>query len=253
VKRFIELSVFWIRLILTLVWMVISSFITVFLAVFQWKNIENNYRYARFYGPLARLIMNIRVVVEGEEFLEPEGPAVFIGNHQSGLDVMSLSRVCPRGAVIIGKKELRKIPGFGLIFEAFGNVLIDRKNRADALGGLRKAVEMMHEKKFSVLIFPEGTRNGGGVGLLPFKKGAFYMASEAKVPLIPIVCSSIERLVSFKHRYARSGTLVIRVLPPIQPSEFAGMGIDALMSLAHERMLKALHEVNTQAESLDRA
>lgn len=242
-----ELLVFYLRLILTLVWLVIASFVAFPLALFRWKHPENNFLFGGIYGPIARAIMGIRLDVEGGEYLH-QRPAVYVANHQSGLDLGNLSGVFPRGAVVIGKKEIRFIPVFGLMFEAFGNVLIDRKNRTDALSGLRKAVELMKHKNFSIWIFPEGTRNAAGRGLLPFKKGAFYMAIQAHTPIVPIVCSSLERLVNFKGRYARSGTLYVKVLPPILPQKRSVSEVEDLLKTTREQMLEGLEAMNRKAD-----
>lgn len=242
-----ELFVFYLRLTLTLVWLIVASIISFPLALFRWKHPENNFLFSGIYGPTARAIMGIRLEVEGAEHLH-QRPAVYVANHQSGLDLGTLAGVFPRGAVVIGKKEIRFIPIFGLMFEAFGNVLINRKNRTDALGGLRKAVELMKHKNFSIWIFPEGTRNAAGRGLLPFKKGAFYMAIQAQVPIVPIVCSSLERLVNFRGRYARSGILYVKVLPPVLPTKRGTSEVEDLLKATRVQMLQALEELNFKAD-----
>lgn len=221
------------------------------LALLRWKNPDNNFLFGKFYGPLGRRIMGLHVLVEGEEHLSIR-PAIFTINHQSGIDLATLARVYPRGAVIIGKKELRWIPFFGLMFEAFGNILIDRKDRKNSLSGLNTAVEALRSQNLSTWIFPEGTRNASGEGLLPFKKGAFYMAIQTQEPIVPIVCSKVSRLVSFKEKYAHSGTVVIRILPPI-PTAGMKMGeVDSLLEKTRNLMLDALREVSARAEALDR-
>ncbi len=226
-----------------LLWIVSSSILSMPLAVFRWKDAENNYLFAKIYGIPARAIMGIRVRVEGEEHLDVR-PGIFCANHQSGLDLATMTSVYPLGAVVIGKKELRKIPGFGIMFAAFGNVLIDRQDRKNALSGLNQAVAEMKRKNLSAWIFPEGTRNASGRGLLPFKKGAFYMAIQAQSPIVPIVCSRLERLVSFRHKYARSGELLIRVLPPISTVGLNNGDVERLLNETREKMLVAVNEVN---------
>jgi 1-acyl-sn-glycerol-3-phosphate acyltransferase len=248
--RPIELIVFVFRLSTMILWMIVSSLVSMPLALVRWKNVENNFLFGKIYGPIARKLMGLRVFVEGAEHLKNR-PAIFVANHQSGLDMAALSKPYPKGAVIIGKKELRHIPGFGLMFVAFGNVLIDRKDRADALSGLRDAVERMRRENFSVLIFPEGTRNPSGEGLLPFKKGAFYMAIEAQVPIVPMVCSKLVRLVSFEDKYARSGTLIVKVLPPIPTAGLKMSDVGTLLESTRNAMLEALADASRRAEALD--
>lgn len=249
-KRAGEVFVFYVRLLGTILWLILASIIAFPLALLRWRNPENNFLFGKVYGKIARAIMGIRVVVEGEKNLSVR-PGTFVINHQSGLDLATLSRVYPQGAVIIGKKEIRRIPAFGLMFEAFGNVLIDRADRANALRGLNQAVAEMKAKNLSGWIFPEGTRNASGNGLLPFKKGAFFMAIQSGSPIVPIACSRLERLVSFKHRYARSGTLVIRVLPPIPVQGMTVADVERLLEQTRSQMLVAVAEVSAKAEALD--
>lgn len=248
--RPLEILVFYTRLFCMLIWLMIASAIAMPLAIFRWKNAENNYEFGQIYGPVSRWIMGIRIVLEGAEHLKHR-PAIFALNHQSGLDMTTLSYPYPKGAVIIGKKEIRRIPFFGLMFEAFGNVLIDRKDRRDSLSGLNTVVERMKKENFSAWIFPEGTRHPTGDGLLPFKKGAFYMGVQAQVPIVPIVCSRLSRLVSFHDKFARSGTIVIRVLPPVITQGLGMPDVERILNETHSKMLAAQREVSIQAEALD--
>jgi 1-acyl-sn-glycerol-3-phosphate acyltransferase len=195
--------------------------------------------------------MGITIHIENPERLLIR-PATFVMNHQSGLDLATYSSTYPKGAVIIAKREIRRVPVFGLMFAGFGNILIDRKDRTNALTGLNQAVAEMKAKNLSAWIFPEGTRNPTGEGLLPFKKGAFYMAIQSGTPIVPIVCSRLERLVNFKKKYARSGNMVVRILPPISTTGMAGNQVDQLLTLTRNQMLTALVEVSAKAEAMDR-
>jgi len=252
VSRIYEGFVFYARLFFTLLWLVFASSVAFPLALIRWRNPENNYLFGHIYGRVARTIMGIRVHLEGAEYLKIR-PSIFVVNHQSGLDLAILSRPFPSATVIIAKKEIRYVPVFGLMFEAFGNVLIDRGDRKNALSGLNAAVLEMKKKNLSAWIFPEGTRNGTGDGLLPFKKGAFYMAIQSGSPVVPIVCSKLSRLVNSKKRFARSGNMVIRVLPPIETKAMAKDQVEKLLETTRSQMLAALAEVNAKAEAMDRA
>ncbi len=250
-SRVLEVTVFYFRLFLMLIWLVLASAISIPFALFRWKDAENNFRFGIVYGRVARAIMGIRIHVEGGENLDVR-PATFVVNHQSGLDLATLSGVYPKGAVIIAKKEVRRIPAFGFMLEAFGNVFIDRQDRQNALSGLNQAVAEMKRKNLSAWIFPEGTRNPSGEGLLPFKKGAFYMAIQSATPSVPIVCSKLERLVNFEHRHARSGNMVVRVLSPISTAGLGITDVENLLQTTRNQMLAALVEVSAKAEALDR-
>ncbi len=250
-KRILELTVFYGRLFFMLIWLMLVSLLATSLAIFRWKNTNNNFLFAQVYCWGAKKIMGIRVEVEGRPLLAIR-PAIYVANHQSGLDLATLGDICPPGAVVVGKKEIRYIPFFGLMFEAFGNVLINRADRKNALSGLNAAVAEMKQKNLSAWIFPEGTRNTSGDGLLPFKKGAFYMAIQSQAPIIPVVCSRLENMVSFPEKYARSGRLFIKVFPPIPTAGMTNADVEKLLNQTRELMLAGVAELKLRAEEWQR-
>lgn len=91
------------------------------------------------------------------------------------------------------------------------SIFLDRTNREGAIKQARQAAEDIHRKKTSVFIFPEGTRSGvEKVDLLPFKKGAFYMATQAKVPIIPIVVANYKQIYNPKEKHFGYGDIKIK-------------------------------------------
>ncbi|MBN8218411.1 MAG: 1-acyl-sn-glycerol-3-phosphate acyltransferase [Spirochaetes bacterium] len=243
-KRLLELLVFYVRVTLMAGWVVPSSAASFFVGLVRWKNTSNNRVFSRLYGYLARWFLGLRVEVSGEERLTECQPCIYVANHQSSLDLTTFARVYPRKTVLIGKKELAYIPFIGQLYALFGNIFIDRKSTGSGVMGIDQAVNALTVRGDSIFMFPEGTRNLAGRGLLPFKKGAFYMAIEAQVPIIPVVCSSLNPLINFKKRYARSGRLMIRVLPPIHTR---GKSMRHLMEIVDETrnaMLAALSDMD---------
>jgi len=225
-------------------WLMFSSLLMLPVGLIRWKNTDNNRLYAKFYGPIARWLMGIKVIYHGLETLSQNQPCIYSANHQSGFDVAVYAGFCPRKTVLIGKKEMRLIPFWGLMFESFGNIMIDRKNRSQSVGGLNQAVDALKRMGLSIFIFPEGTRNRFGTGLLPFKKGAFHMAVAAQVPIVPIVCSPIAPLINFEKKYARSGTLHLAVLPAIPTVGRTPAQLEAVMAETRQAMLKKLEELS---------
>ncbi len=200
----------------------------------------------RFAELLAKLMLpafGVRVEVQGEENLYAQRPCVYLTNHQTLVDVPVVATVYPPHTVVIGKKELRKIPIFGWLFVATGNVLIDRSNREQAVGRMKEAEDAIRERRVSVWIFPEGTRGRVPGELLPFKKGAFHLAIRTGVPLVPVVISPLQELVDFERRRVRPGTAEIRVLEPIPTEGLTEADLAPLMQEAHQRMSAALHEL----------
>lgn len=106
-----------------------------------------------------------------------------------------IGRAMPKKASMTSKKELQWTPFLGQFMTLSGAVFIDRKNNTRAVQSVAAAGETMKQRGTSLWLFPEGTRtNKEKADLLPFKKGAFYLAVEAGVPITPIICEHYWRL-----------------------------------------------------------
>jgi 1-acyl-sn-glycerol-3-phosphate acyltransferase len=158
----------------------------------------------------------VRVKVTGAEFLDPAQTYVFVSNHRSYLDTATLFVYTGRRIGLLAKKELLKVPilGFGM---GFVNVMaIDRTNREAAIRTTDAATTRI-KSGVSFGVFVEGTRANPGE-LLPFKKGAFYMAKEAGVPIVPVAIKHSDLLMGKGTGEARSGTIEMVIMPPVQTS-----------------------------------
>jgi 1-acyl-sn-glycerol-3-phosphate acyltransferase len=112
-------------------------------------------------------------------------PRIFMSNHASLSDIPVLMLALPLGFRFMSKKEVFRVPIMGFVMKMLGYISIDRENRRAALNSLDKAAQILHDEHTSVWISPEGTRTVTGE-LGPFKKGPFYLALQARVPLVPI-------------------------------------------------------------------
>jgi 1-acyl-sn-glycerol-3-phosphate acyltransferase len=241
---------FYFKLALISIYLMIASIVCVVVCLIRWGdlNLDRFCGHTLGWGILKIAGWRTRVV-SGSEFLKAPQPCIYMANHQSAMDVAIFGPICPERVVIIGKKEIRWIPFFGLVFEASGNIMIDRKNRTQAVAGLDQVTDAIKNKGASVFIFPEGTRNTSGSGILPLKKGAFYMAINAQVPLVPIVCSPLKPLVDPPARHFEAGQISVSVLPPISTQGLTSADIPRLMATAHQQMSEALSRLETRVES----
>jgi 1-acyl-sn-glycerol-3-phosphate acyltransferase len=230
----------YLRILFCFLWLLLSCAIGLVLCVFRWGDRNLDRDFARIFSWGILKITGIQVHVEGAENLSRHQPCIYVANHQSGLDMATFGSIYPCKTIVIGKKELKWIPLFGLFFAASGNIMIDRKKRDHAISGLSQAVEAMKTHGVSIWIFPEGTRNQSGRGLLPFKKGAFHMAIAGGVPIVPILSAPLENLVSWESRKLNSGKVKIQVLSPISTEGMNSQDVDRLSSLVRDRMLEAL-------------
>ena len=157
-----------------------------------------------------------KVRVTGQELLDPNQPYVFISNHRSYLDTATLFLYTGRRIGLLAKKELLKVPilGYGM---GFVNVMaIDRSNRERAMETMEAATSRLRNG-LSFGVFAEGTRARLGE-LLPFKKGAFYMAVQAGVPVVPVAIKNTDLLMGKGTGVAKSGTIEMVLLPPVDTS-----------------------------------
>lgn len=233
----------YIRILAASIWLLLGSFIAICLLPFAWKNPSLGYYFARFLNRPGLFFLGLKTEIHGAEHLLAAQPCVYLANHQSNLDIITLSSTyCPR-TVVIGKKELKWIPLFGLMFAGAGNIMIDRKDRVSALSGLDAAAEAVRAKRLSVWIFPEGTRNRGRAEMLPFKKGAFHLAIKAQIPIVPIVNQHLLRYFDHEnHRLIHGQTVHIRVLEPIPTAGLTLKDLDTLMTKVRSRMEEALQD-----------
>ncbi|MBI2646839.1 MAG: 1-acyl-sn-glycerol-3-phosphate acyltransferase, partial [Deltaproteobacteria bacterium] len=112
-------------------------------------------------------------------------PAIFVINHQSMLDIFIISALLPPKTLPIAKKSFGTIPILGWFLRATGTILIDRYNPSKALEGMKQAKGSIEQQGLSIVMAPEGTRTKTGK-LQPLKKGAFYLAIQTGLPIIPI-------------------------------------------------------------------
>src|SRR5882724_238839 len=161
-------------------------------------------------------LSGVKLKVSGREHLDPKQPYVFVANHWSYLDAAPLFCGTGRRMGLVAKKELLKAPilGFGM---GFVNVIaIDRSNRERAVETLKIATELLRSG-ISFGVCPEGTRARPGE-MLPFKKGAFHMAVEAGVPVVPMAIRNSDQLMGKGAAEAWPGTIEMVMLPPVETS-----------------------------------
>jgi len=153
-------------------------------------------------------------VVSGVEHLWSARPCVFVFNHQSKLDTIVLMKLLRTGFTGVAKKEAANVPGFGQLFRLAGVAFVDRTDARKARAALSPAVEKIRKEGLSLVIAPEGTRSPTPK-LGPFKKGAFHIAMQAEVPVVPIVLRNVGELMWRGAQTLRPGTIEACVLPPI--------------------------------------
>lgn len=166
----------------------------------------------------------VELDVDGAENLWAARPAVFVFNHQSQLDVAILAALLRRDFTGVAKKELSRDPTFAPMGWLADVAYIDRTDAVAARAALGPAVEALRDGK-SLVIAPEGTRSPTPK-LLPFKKGAFHLAMQAQVPMVPIVIRNAGAIMPAHSLLITPGVVQVAVLPPIDTSRWTQKGLD---------------------------
>ena len=199
----------------------------------------------KFYSSMA-VILGIKLVKRSSTALDPNQSYVFIGNHQNTYDLMTISSAAVPGVVTVGKKSLKWIPIFGLIYWLSGNIMIDRKNSDKARDTLSMTGDKMREKNLSIWMFPEGTRSRGR-GLIKFKTGAFRLALAENKQIVPVVCSDLSN-GKIKFNRWNNGTVIVQTLDPVAIED--GQTVKQLANQFHQQMLNTFNQISEEAEQL---
>ena len=161
---------------------------------------------------VAAAIARLKLLVDGEKHLWSDRPAVFIFNHQSAVDVLITARMLREDVIGVAKMEIKHQLPMGIAFAYTGTVFIDREHVGDPRLALKPAVDALKSGR-SVVIAPEGTRSRDGT-LGSFKLGAFHMARQAGVPIVPIVIHNAQDALPYKGVVVRPAEVKVTVLPP---------------------------------------
>ncbi len=190
---------------------------------------------ARAYARVALAAFGVRVAASGLENIDPARPYVYMSNHLSHVDAPALALVVPQPLYWVFKKELARIPVFGWALLACGQIMVDRSDPEGSRATLDEAAAGLSGNS-SVMIYPEGTRSRDGA-LQPFKKGGFWMALRAGLPIVPVRVSGSREIVPAGTLVVRPGTVRVAVLPPIETRGRTPDDIPELMARVREAMV----------------
>lgn len=189
----------------------------------------------RFFGRTCLKVVGIKQHFVNDWPFDKEEARVVIVNHQSTVDVLLAASVCPNRAGAVGKKELIWIPLMNIAWWSLRMFRIDRSNRESAIRTIQYATKHTIKQKRSMMLAPEGTRSKTGE-LLPFKKGAFYIALEGKLPIYPVLfCGAAE--VMPKHAYwAYPKPIWVKFLPPVSTEDWTLENMNEKIEQIHKDM-----------------
>ena len=204
---------------------------------------DNVYIAGKLYSSMSRTL-GLKVEMRVPDSVKQGGPYVYIANHQNSYDLITICKAAQKGTVTVGKKSLKWIPIFGQAYWLTGNIMIDRKHSARAQDTLNDTVQKIQKRSLSVWFFPEGTRSYGR-GLLPFKSGAFRIASETNEPIVVVAASNVHNKIKL-NRW-NNGTLLIDLSEPeyLHPDK----SLKENMEYFHTKMAAMIDTLDLEVEN----
>lgn len=183
----------------------------------------------------------VKLEIIGAENI-PRGCAVMTGNHSSNFDIHAvILSLRPHYYRFVVKKELRWIPIFGWALWISGFPFVDRQRSPKARRVMTKLLARMRATSMKIVMFPEGTRNRR-LGMLPFRKGAFVLAIDLGVPVVPMVINGARRAQSRHGFTVRPGQMSITFLDPIPTKGMTYTDRDALAQKVYNLIYERLDE-----------
>ncbi|SVC55466.1 uncharacterized protein METZ01_LOCUS308320 [marine metagenome] len=196
--------------------------------------------FARWWSRTLLWLGRIPVTILGLENVPLDRACILASNHASAADIPILFGRLPIQFRVIAKDALFRLPILGLCMRLAGYISIDRGSPAKAMRSLQRAVQKL-QAGLPVLVFPEGTRSRSGE-LQPFHKGAFLLAIQAGVPVVPIgINGSFDILTSGSLRIRPGVEVAIVIGPPVETDTFSKKDREQLSETVHAAVAGCLH------------
>ena len=210
------------------------------------KETKKRSRFFRFVTTqtVVMILKNARVHIKtsGLEKLDGVDRFLIVANHKSNFDPFISIAACPKAELAyICKPSIFKIPIVGSFVHKCFFIPIDRDNNREALKTIKRAANFLEEKKVSIGVYPEGTRNKDE-GLLPFKNGAFKIATRVNAPIVIASTNSTEKIA--KNFPLKSTWVSFDILRVIYPEEYQSMKTKEIGDIAYDLISEKIKEYN---------
>ena len=204
--------------------------------------VGNAYRRQSFARVMSRLCCRpagVRVHVIGAEHIEQYAPCVYACNHQSQIDYPIVGTIYPANALVMAS-QIGDWPIMGTIFRSSGCIALDRDVPVHAASALEQSAAAIREHGNSIWMFVEGTRGKIPGRMGPFKRGAFRLATDTGVPIVPVVISPLKPETDLRGRRLTPHEVVMEVMAPVFPAGGTREDEEALRAEVRVRMERAL-------------
>jgi len=195
--------------------------------------------YGAWMMKVGRFILGIDLEVAGLDRLDRKTAYVFMSNHLSFLDAPLLVTVVDRPVRFVVKRFVFRVPVLGLGMRFAGYVPLDKEGVGEGRKRIARAVELIRDRRYSFLVYPEGTRSPEGT-LLLFRRGGFFLALDAGAPIVPVSIRGTYELMPRGARRIRKGLVRIVFHEPITVSGYAPETMPELMERVRAAIASAL-------------
>ena len=185
-----------------------------------------------------------RRTIQGVEYVDKKKPYVMVLNHNSACDIFTAYKI-PLNFRWVSKREVFWVPFMGPLLSIHGDIPIERGNPKKAMTKVSRLGKLWLSRGATVAIFPEGTRSKDGQ-IHNFKLGAFNLAKEAGVEILPVVMTGTNTSIK-KNKLVNWGNRVaIRVLEPVSVEDVASTDVKELAQQTRDRMVEALADLRAE-------
>ncbi len=183
-----------------------------------------------------------RLQVTGLEHLQKGKHYILVANHQSLLDILAVCAALPINFKFLAKRELFHIPFMGWSMTAAGYIPVDRASHKSGREAMQRITRVL-QKGVSVLLFPEGTRSSDGK-IHAFKMGAFKLARDNKVEILPVVVDGTgEALPKKSMRVRKKSVFVVSIGKPVSLENFEDASMEEVKEKIRHEMIGRLEHI----------
>ncbi len=183
-------------------------------------------------------LLLIRTEIRGHENIDKKTSYVFVANHQGAFDIFLIYGYLGHNFKWMMKKQLQKIPVVGAACVAAGHIMVDKSARSKLQQTMQQAEQTL-KGGMSLVVFPEGTRSHDG-RLHNFKRGAFMLAEEFSLPVVPLSIDGAYKLLPKGGLNVHPGKVILTIHPPILPPENGKYDVEQLMKESYNSIASVL-------------
>lgn len=216
-----------------------NAFISIFIGLFSIFCPQKLDLLAIIWSRLSLYATPVFTNIRGRENIDKEQAYVIVANHASQYDIFVMYGWLGIPFKWVMKQELRKVPVIGWFCELAGHIFIDRSNSSESIERINGVRDHLLKTKTSILFFPEGTRSlTGKPG--PFKKGAYIMAHEMGLPILPVTIKGTHSVLPAKTTNLLPGKAEIIIHKPMETKDYTIENLDLLIAKSKNIIEKEL-------------